>query len=151
VVSQYIFEKLIIVSSAQHFRFHKVLHRFKMKLVEKGIHYLKNYRDIKKFLLIVPDIISENEEEKILEFVKTKLQRKRYEGDHWDSVITKYKETEMSSTNVPDSVNDVIKRLSDLIKDTTAQPMMQILPPHVLDLAADGYIGIDRFTSKLWI
>jgi hypothetical protein len=122
-----------------------------MKVVAKGIHHLKNYRDIKKFLLIVPDIISEKEEESILEFVKPKLRRKRYEGDHWDSVITKYKETEMSSTNVPNSVNDVIKRLSDLIKDSTAQPMMQILPPHILDLAADGYIGKDRPTLELWM
>lgn len=112
-----------------------------MKILEKGIHHLKNYRDIKKFLLIVPDIISENEEESILEFVKPKLQRKRYEGDHWDSVITKYKETEMSSTKVPDSVNNVIKRLSDIIKESTGESLMQILPPHVLDLAADGYIG----------
>ena len=97
--------------------------------------------DLKKYLLIVPNIISECEEEAIIRFVQPKLQRKRYEGDHWDSVISKYKETEMSLINVPDIVSQSIERISGVIRESTAAHDMTMMPPHVLDLSAEGFIG----------
>ena len=109
--------------------------------IERGIHCVRDSSDIKKFLLIVPDIISEAEEEAIMRFVQPKLQRKRYEGNHWDSVISKYKETEMSTKNMPEEVSSAIERISALIRHSTQTNRMVMMPPHVLDLSADGFIG----------
>jgi hypothetical protein len=56
-------------------------------------------------------------------------------------VITKYKETEMSSLNAPETVSRTLDRVSDFIRKVTDSPEMVILPPHILDLSADGFIG----------
>jgi hypothetical protein len=103
--------------------------------------HIRQPKDIDKFLIVVPNFISELEEEAVAQFVQPKLQRKRYEGNHWDSVITKYKETEMSSLNAPETVSRTLDRVSDFIRKVTDSPDMVILPPHILDLSADGFIG----------
>lgn len=110
------------------------------RLMGKLCH-IKQPKDIDKFLIVVPNFISEFEEEAIAQFVQPKLQRKRYEGNHWDSVITKYKETEMSSLNAPEAVSRTLDRVSNFIRKATDSPGMVILPPHILDLSADGFIG----------
>ena len=107
----------------------------------RKLWHIREPRDIDKFLIVVPNFISALEEEAVAQFVQPKLQRKRYEGDHWDSVITKYKETELSSQNMPEAVSRVIARVSDFIREATDSPGMNILPPHILDLSADGFIG----------
>ena len=107
----------------------------------RGIHHVRCSSDIRKFLLIIPEIITEAEEEAIVLFVNPKLQRKRYEGDHWDSVISKYKETEMSLTKMPTEVSRAVERITSLIRYTTGFNQMAMMPPHVLDLSADGFIG----------
>ena len=107
----------------------------------RGIHHVRCCSDIRKFLLIVPDIITKAEEEAIVRFVHPKLQRKRYEGNHWDNVISKYKETEMSAANMPTEVLCAVERITSLIRDATGFNQMVMMPPHVLDLSADGFIG----------
>lgn len=87
--------------------------------MKRCIHTLKNSNDIKRYLLIIPNIITEIEEESIIQFVQPKLQRKRYENGHWDSVITKYKETEISEYNMPEIVSLAIGRIANLIREST--------------------------------
>jgi hypothetical protein len=103
--------------------------------------HIRQPKDISKFLIVVPNFISDLEEEAVAQFVQPKLQRKRYEGNHWDSVITKYKEAEMSSLSAPEAVSQILDRVGDFIRKVTDSPEMVILPPHILDLSADGFIG----------
>lgn len=62
-------------------------------------------------------------------------------GSHWDDVITRYKEIELSSLDIPDDVRAITAKLSDLVRSTADIPGMDILPAHVIDLNADGRIG----------
>ena len=110
--------------------------------LRRGPQCVRQVDDIRKYLLIVPDAITEAEEEAIVNFVQPKLQRKRYEGDHWDSVITNYKETEMSTINMPLAVSTAVNRVSQFIRNAAGSPDMIMMPPHVLDLSADGFIGV---------
>jgi hypothetical protein len=104
---------------------------------------LRKSCDIKRFFLIKENIISDLEEQAITRLLQTKLQRKRYEGNHWDSVITKYKETELplgarlQDTVVASAMNKVVK----FLREATQNLNMDIQTPHVVDLAPDGFIG----------
>ena len=117
--------------------------------LRRGPQCVRQVDDIRKYLLIVPDAITEAEEEAIINFVQPKLQRKRYEGDHWDSVITNYKETEMSTINMPLAVSMAVNRVSQFIRNAAGSPDMIMMPPHVLDLSADGFIGVFYHTTLI--
>ena len=111
------------------------------QFIRRGIHSVRKSHDLRNFLLVIPDIISESEEAAIVSFVQPKLQRKRYEGDHFDGVISKYKETEMSVINAPGAISMAMERIKGVIRETTGVHDMAMMPPHVLDLSAEGFIG----------
>lgn len=96
--------------------------------------------------LLITNVITQKEEKDIIAFLNPLLSRKRYEGNHWDDVITKYKETELSSRIVPINIEMVMQSLRDLIRERYTQyggqdDTLQFLPPHVIDLDQDGFIG----------
>jgi hypothetical protein len=94
-------------------------------------------------LEVYPEVISRDEEETIVKYLTPILARRRYEGNHWDSVISKYKEIELiKSYRIPPQVQSTFDRLLDLIREKCQlEKISTFLPPHVIDLAEDGHIG----------
>lgn len=113
----------------------------------KKVFHIRNAADISKFLVLIPNFISNVEEEAIIQFLGPKLQRKRYESGHWDNVIHKYKEAEILTDSMPEVVSKTVERLSNFIRETTGSSQMKFMSPHVLDLSSDGHIGTWHFLA----
>ena len=45
----------------------------------------------------IPEFLSAEEHDALASVVESRLGRRRYERDHWDSVITNYRETELAA------------------------------------------------------
>lgn len=91
---------------------------------------------------LLENVISHAEEEELVRYVSSLLRRKRYEGNHWDSVIVQYKELELhEARKMPERVEDVLRRVEALIKQSYRSEIGQLQPPHVIDLDALGRIG----------
>lgn len=101
------------------------------------------YRRQKSNLIYIRDVITREEEELICSFLEPILKRRRYEKGHWDSVISKYKEVELISTQTPTQIRNILNRLSEqIISYYDHKPSLQmLLPPHVIDLDANGFIA----------
>ena len=92
-------------------------------------------------LSLIPDVISKVEERELCEYITSLLKRKRYEGEHWDSVISKYKEMELhEGVQIPLRVNTILKRVENVIKDSY-KAKVSLMNPHIIDLDACGRIG----------
>ena len=105
----------------------------------------QGYNDITKNLCVVPDFITIEEEKAFMEILGPKFQRRRYEGDHWDSVIVAYKETQLPSLvenpeGYPPVLKSALQRIEAFLRKTTQVENMEILPYHVVDLSNDGHI-----------
>ena len=97
---------------------------------------------MKDHFLLKESVISEGEEELLVDYISSLLKRKRYEGNHWDSVIAQYKELELHEhRNMPEGILEVLDRLQSLIKQCYVNEIDQFQPPHVIDLDAGGRIG----------
>ncbi|XP_002025644.2 alpha-ketoglutarate-dependent dioxygenase alkB homolog 7, mitochondrial [Drosophila persimilis] len=82
---------------------------------------------------IIPDFITESEEQQLHEEVEPYMNRLRYEFDHWDDAIHGFRETERKKW-YPHN-RDVLERVRQVAFDGAIMPYI-----HVLDLAADGVI-----------
>eukprot|EP00924_Labyrinthula_sp_SR-Ha-C_P004701 snap_masked-scaffold_1-processed-gene-8.16-mRNA-1 protein AED:1.00 eAED:1.00 QI:0/-1/0/0/-1/1/1/0/201 len=103
--------------------------------------------------LIKRDVISKKEEKSLLNFVLDEegvdisLQRFRlrdYEYDHWDRAIAGYKEFQRPTELWKEDCQNIIIKiereiLSTCLEVNLPRPKM-FLPPHLIDLAADGEI-----------
>jgi hypothetical protein len=101
------------------------------------------------------EVITESEEAAIVRVVSTVLERKRYETNHWDAVITKYKEVDLGyhlkslvqrkSKGINEKDLEVtmtaLKKIEELIAVALKRQNILFLSPHVIDLAPDGWIG----------
>lgn len=109
--------------------------------IRRQLCHIRGTSDIRNFLILVPNFITVDEEKVLEKYVYPKLRRKRYEGDHWDSVISKYKETEISTIGDDHAVTKIVEGVQNFIKNIVGSSKMVLLPPHVVDLSADGCIG----------
>jgi hypothetical protein len=121
-------------------------------------------------LQLFNDVISEEEEYRIIAYLNPVLARKRYEGElhviiitnasshgdifkgnHWDDVIAKYKEIELSSNyKVPFEIESIFRRIEGQIEVALKRDKIHFMSPHVIDLARDGHIGEHKeFTKQL--
>mmetsp|Transcript_1694 Transcript_1694/g.3841 ORF Transcript_1694/g.3841 Transcript_1694/m.3841 type:complete len:262 (+) Transcript_1694:279-1064(+) len=105
--------------------------------------------------IVVPEVISEAEHDAIVEEVLHKasdrairrFRKRRYEQDHWDSVIVGYKEIERPLPLWTAETRPVLERIYALVGnylhahvDAVKTPDLPWLPPHIIDLAKDGVI-----------
>ena len=103
--------------------------------------------DVQQFLRVVPNFLTGDEEAAFVRAVAPKLQRQRYQGNHWDAVINKYKETELPvAEHLPEQgehavLRAAMQRAVAYLRRVAQDPAMVVMPPHVIDLAADGHIG----------
>ena len=92
-------------------------------------------------LVLLFSVITVEEEEELCTYITSLLKRKRYEGDHWDSVISMYKELELhEGRQLPDGVNSTLRRVESFIKESY-KAQVSLIDPHVIDLHTRGRIG----------
>ncbi|XP_025207506.1 alpha-ketoglutarate-dependent dioxygenase alkB homolog 7, mitochondrial [Melanaphis sacchari] len=104
---------------------------------------IKNLVDIKRqqfdsSFTIIPDIVSVDEESRLINEIEKSLKRLRYQHDHWDDAIHGYRETEIMSWKDQKNTN-VIQRLRNKVfaNESITEQMQRV---HVLDLCDDGYV-----------
>lgn len=90
------------------------------------------------YLQVIPNVITQEEEKEIFSFLDPILARMRYQQDHWDSVITKYKEKEVR--NSPAKIEEIWGKIRSIIREHHGEHL-KFLAPHVIDLGEEGYIG----------
>nr|CCA14248.1 conserved hypothetical protein [Albugo laibachii Nc14] len=100
-------------------------------------------------LKLMEEVITQEEEDLLVEECGKYLKRRRMEGNHWDQVIVDFKEMERSKWSKDSS------RIFDKIRSLPILPkMLQYFPAlHVIELAETGYIKphIDsiKFSGRL--
>ena len=85
---------------------------------------------------IWPEIISEAEESALVAEAERWLARRAFEPGHFDNVIRNYREQQQPLGRVREPSRALLQKLS-----AAAVPGAELLPVHVLELAADGVIG----------
>jgi len=91
----------------------------------------------------VYEVITKQEEASLVRYLDPLLLRKRYEGDHWDAVISKYKEIDLANRVMPIDVQATLERVSSLVQSFyhLTEDSTKMMPLHVIDLAEQGYIA----------
>lgn len=100
-------------------------------------------------LLLLEDIVTPDEEDAFISIATKILARKKYEGNHWDDVIIKYKEVDFGQhlnrldQTLPEVVlvNSAVTKVQSRIEEALKRSNMEFQSPHVIDLAPDGWIG----------
>lgn len=116
--------------------------------------------------VVFKDIISEEDGASLVEDIFLRMKRRRYERDHWDSVITGYKEVELShphdmmtASNIPSYENITFTDYNGTLSEKSMQAISFIrnvlqvhffssnvsslkwLPCHAIDLKKDGVLS----------
>lgn len=86
---------------------------------------------------LTPNVVTFEEEERLVKQIDFWMTKKRYEGGHFDKVITNYREMQKQIRFFSEENKRVLLR----IKESFFSPEVQVLPVHILDLAEDGVIG----------
>lgn len=94
---------------------------------------------IQNDLVLVPDIISIEEETSLLGEIEPLFKRMRYESSHIDHVIKQYRE--ITASNKQDKLPVLTRIVRDRIYPLLHDRAKNFLPLHILDLAQDGAIG----------
>ena len=110
---------------------------------------------------VYPGFLTEEEGQALLKEVSRRMKRKRFEDGHWDSVISKYREIELTTPNEENSRLICTKDVDDALDDEStilpdfAQTILRTrnvlgsyvphqnaavtwLPCHAIDLSKDG-------------
>lgn len=96
-----------------------------------------------KDFYFLENIISPEEEVNIVRQLDVLLKRRKYEGGHWDDVISRYKEIELNGKFLANAseCRTAVERVQACICCAFNRHDYQFLDPHVVDLAADGDIS----------
>ncbi|KAH8371489.1 hypothetical protein KR093_007620 [Drosophila rubida] len=120
----------------------QILRRCHRAVAEKNNNKLTCYhgrwpsaelKDFEQHMRIIPDFISEVEEQQLHEEVEPYMSRLRYEFDHWDDAIHGFRETERKKW-YPNN-RQVLERVRQAAFEGAIMSYV-----HVLDLAAEGVI-----------
>ncbi|CAI6359739.1 unnamed protein product [Macrosiphum euphorbiae] len=86
---------------------------------------------------IVPDIVSVDEESRLIDEIEKSLKRLRYQHDHWDDAIHGYRETEIIKWKDQNNSNVIQKLRNRVFAESVTEQMQRV---HVLDLCDKGYV-----------
>ena len=81
------------------------------------------------------DFLTADEQDALVEAIKARLKGTGYERDHWDAVIDRYREREMLSVD-DELAEAAVEKVRAFLR--SEQGVTSFLPPHCIDLAADG-------------
>jgi len=104
--------------------------------------------------VVYPNFVTEEEGKSLINESAKRLKRRRFEDGHWDSVITGYREVELSTPNehelnqdthkdVPQfakAIHKTRKQLADNHFNKSNNNHIQWLPCHAIDLSAKGVL-----------
>eukprot|EP01031_Cornospumella_fuschlensis_P037160 gene37160-45102_t len=113
------------------------LSRISVQRYTRGICVLRH-------LQLFHEIITVDEEAVLMKWIDPIMKRKRYEGNHWDDVISKYKEVDSSWHKPPDNVYAILNKIEGFIKENMYirnEESLKFISPHLIDLAPEGSIG----------
>jgi alkylated DNA repair protein alkB family protein 7 len=89
---------------------------------------------------LLPEVITREEEQRLVDELEKPLRRRRLMRDHWDSVILHYREVEKRQWEDPRNADVVARVRSRVLELLGLAPDLPCLPVHVIDLAAEGFI-----------
>lgn len=89
---------------------------------------------------LLPEVITAEEERRLVEELERPLRRRRLMRDHWDSVILHYREVERREWEDARNAEVVARVRGRVLALLGLAPDLPCLPVHVIDLAADGFI-----------
>mmetsp|Transcript_11683 Transcript_11683/g.17559 ORF Transcript_11683/g.17559 Transcript_11683/m.17559 type:complete len:217 (+) Transcript_11683:17-667(+) len=96
-------------------------------------------------LQVIPEVLSLSNESTLVKYFTEILKRKKYEGNHWDDVISQYKEMELQKSSLPVEVENILSVLRNKIIDSQKKSddpcIGNFLEPHVIDLSKSGHIA----------
>ena len=85
------------------------------------------------------NVLSEDEESKLVSFLDGEVSRRKYESGHWDQVIEGYRESSIGP--VESFPSELHSCLQGIISRLPLSPNERLLPLHALDLQRDGFIA----------
>ena len=90
-----------------------------------------------------PEVITEEEEQRLFDELAALLRRRRYSKSHWDSVIVKFRETERAWASWEEENQATLRRMQKIVTETLGEDNMNAFMggAHVVDIAAEGYIS----------
>lgn len=91
--------------------------------------------ELRNTMKILPDFITEKEEDVLIEELDPYMKQLRYEYSHWDDAIHGYRETEWKKWSKGSS-----PILDKVRKEAFPTEVAQLLLVHILDLAPEGWI-----------
>ena len=95
-----------------------------------------------KDISVIPEFISELEEQRLLETIELRLRRLKYSNSHFDKVIDGYRELAISDCqSVSTLLFETVERMKSTIVKEHQVPLKNWKPLHVLDLSSTGSIG----------
>lgn len=86
-------------------------------------------------MTIVPNFITETEENSLFEEIQNDLRRRRYEYDHWDNAIIGFRELERHKWNPNNEI--IINKIRNFAFPPNSTLIKHV---HVLDLSESGHI-----------
>ena len=93
-------------------------------------------------------LITKEQEAALVSTLNPVLKKKRYESNHWDAAITRYREMELHAELVlPDEAVAVLGRMQAAVTSQFGGTT-SFLVPHVVDLAKDGSISAHTDSIK---
>jgi len=88
------------------------------------------------------DLISREEENILLDHFEKIFANKTYLGNHWDDVISYYRESELDNNHIPANVRRILLgQVRHILSTLPKFKNLRIRPPHVIDLHPKGRIG----------
>ena len=103
--------------------------------------YIPNstYKHGKLPIKIVLDVVTEKEESELIQFASQKLKKFKFDSNHFDNVITDYREC--MSTTIPHQ-NKIMSIVSQLNENW--------MPFHILELSQKGFINyhVDHYSGE---
>ncbi|EGI69526.1 PREDICTED: alpha-ketoglutarate-dependent dioxygenase alkB homolog 7, mitochondrial isoform X2 [Acromyrmex echinatior] len=97
---------------------------------------IKDWRvELYDTMKVLPNFISEKEEDILIQEVDPYMKRLRYEFSHWDNAIHGYRETEWKKWS-----KDSSQILDRVRRKAFSSEMIQLSLVHILDLAPEGWI-----------
>lgn len=87
---------------------------------------------------IIPNFITEEQEQEIVKECETALRKSKYENGHWDGVIRNYRELQRPTRLLREPFRRFYDEAIKLFPEHSGPPMNFV---HILDLHKDGAIG----------
>lgn len=113
-------------------------------LIWNNNKYFYNSKDLNKSFHLIPNFITEQEENILIKHLDPLLSKRRYQGTHWDDVIQSYKEIILDN-NLLNNNNDIFSLINQRMKDFVIKNKLsnnnKFQFPHVVDLSSKGHIG----------